>query len=249
MSARRLSILFPCHLKIIAPRRSLSDIVLARARHYWDQGAKSPFLDEQVWTLLFAYGFFAEDAPDQRGTRRLAAALTGVAKSELPESRDWKTMLEMLPVPARRGVRGNTEGNTVVDLSVGDISCRENKAGIRFSGCADGWICFVEAKCTSDISTHLKHDLRRNQLARVIETALTFQSGGTDSTLPETVHVVMLAPEMFCLGNESFKSRLYQYKIREYNKKNRHGLLADIKSRRVSESFSGFLSEFAKPHI
>ena len=66
-------------------------------------------------------------------------------------------------------------------------------------------------KWYSDISYNVSYDQHRNQLARVIENALTFQKNGK---FAEKVFVSLITPEVF--KKSKIKSRLYNYKYEEY---------------------------------
>jgi hypothetical protein len=124
----------------------------------------------------------------------------------------------MQPLPPRQGVYGKAESNTEIDLAVGDLEIRPGtETGIKFKAASGvGRVCLVEAKWLSDIASKTKHDHSRNQLARVIETGLTFQNQTAKPAFPEAVHVTLLTPSCFRVGAE-FGSRLYFYKFREYS--------------------------------
>ena len=116
------------------------------------------------------------------------------------------------------------EGNTKVDLALGAICRRgETANGIAFDRTGVGWVCLVEAKLFSDCSTGVQHDQFRNQIARVIETAATFQ---TEGEFPERVAFTLLTPRGF---RDSAPARLYSSKYREYSSEDREALIEDVK--------------------
>lgn len=121
--------------------------------------------------------------------------------------------LEGRPLPPRKGSLGATEGSSRIDLAIGGITGRGNTdAGIAYDGnCA--WSCFVEAKLLSDCDTCVEHDPLRNQLARVIESLLCFQSA--DGRLPAKLIFSLLTPCLF--QEKGRRSRLFGYKMVEYN--------------------------------
>lgn len=165
--------------------------------------AKNALINEQVWSLLVAALF---DSPDQE---RIIERLCG----EKPGTNGLRDIwYEAEPMPPRKGGNGVWEGNTMLDLAFGHIVQR----GVAASGIAYGphvpgsWVCFVEAKCLSDSSTRVAYDPLRNQLARVIENLLCFQSNGV---FPERLYFTLLTPRLFM---KHPASRLYGYKISEY---------------------------------
>lgn len=166
--------------------------------------------DEQVWTLLFTYGFVADG--NQAGLAQLSTVLT----EEQEHGQPHHAWIEMKPIPPRQGVAGLSEGNTELDLSCGDMDLRGGISGIRYELPVDrdGWLCAVEAKWLSDIAYQTTYDWERNQLVRVIETALTFQDA---HQFPSRVHVTLLTPAKFYRPNAAVSgSRLYHYKFYEY---------------------------------
>ena len=160
----------------------------------------SAWRDEQLWTFLAACGYaIAGDG----GVRRLTKILTGTDLYQLNQ----KIWLEAMPMSPRK-----QEGNTRLDLAVGTIRRRVcTGGGIELDNGPDSWICFCEAKVYSDLSHGVTHDLHRNQLARVAENALCFQGQGR---FVDRVYVALLTPAIFKIPPA--KSRLYQYKFREY---------------------------------
>ncbi|MCA9045741.1 MAG: hypothetical protein KDA69_15545 [Planctomycetaceae bacterium] len=204
--------------------------MLSRLKKYESTDKHKAFDDEEVWTLLVVYGFIAAE---NGALIDLAEALTGTKPELVNEA--W---LEMKPLPPRKGVSGKSERNSQIDLLIGDVSKRgKTKAGVKYkaeSSEEDGWVCFVEAKWLSDIAIKTTHDWERNQLARVVETALTFQG---DGQWPSRVHVTLLTPARFETSRESSASRLYAYKWREYVNDNgsikSDAILADIRQSHV----------------
>jgi hypothetical protein len=175
------------------------------------------YRNEKVWTMLVAD--LLAHSPDQQTLVRL---LCGCDVDVAVPLDIW---LEAQPVPSRKGASGRSEGNSKVDLAIGDIQLRgETGAGIEYGPARDkSWVCFVEAKCLSDCSTDVSSDPLRNQLTRVIENLLCFQG---DGDFPERIFFTLLTPRLF-KANPS--SRLYGYKVREYQGENRTRVLcADI---------------------
>lgn len=202
-------------MRLIAPRKKLTDKVLDRLVAYQEQPTNDGLQDEQVWTLLFTYGFVALPGQPEEGLSTLGNALTQGTFGAGPPAQAW---LEMQPLPPRQGVYGKAESNTEIDLAVGDLEIRAGtETGIKFrGGSGAGRVCLVEAKWLSDIASKTKHDHSRNQLARVIETGLTFQNQAVNPALPGAVHVTLLTPSCFRVGGDC-GSRLYFYKFREYS--------------------------------
>jgi hypothetical protein len=95
-------------------------------------------------------------------------------------------------------------------------------AGVQYRPPQDrqGWVCMVEAKYHSDIASHTTYGPCRNQMARVIEAAVTFQSGGPSGPVyPHAVHFALLTPHRFMDANRAGGGpRLYAYKFREYKR-------------------------------
>lgn len=125
---------------------------------------------------------------------------------------------EAQPVPPRM-----KEGNTHLDLAFGSIKKRDEKEmGIKYDSSAKpSFVCFVEAKHSSDCSTKVSNDVMRNQIVRVIENLLCFQDEGQ---YPEKVVFTLLTPRIF---KENKKSRLYGYKMVDY-KNNKDEMLKDM---------------------
>ena len=117
------------------------------------------------------------------------------------------------------------EGNTRLDLALGTLRCREGtKGGVELDDVSDSWVCFCEMKMYSDLSHEVTHDPHRNQFARVAENALCFQCRGRYA---DRVYLALVTPKTFECA--PVKSRLYQYKFREYEAHRAH-LLKDIDS-------------------
>jgi hypothetical protein len=175
--------------------------------------------NETLWTYLLADRL--ECGPDRLEQIR---RFCGGRNVDLPPSFDaW---VEARPVPARKGTRSNTEGGSRVDLAFGDIGQRpRTEGGIEYAARPGSWVCFVEAKLLSDISTTVAYDPARNQLARVIETLLTFQSAGH---FPEKLFFTLLTPRYFTTSAERRRSRLYGYKLEEYQR-DASAILRDIR--------------------
>lgn len=181
---------------------------------------KKDYYDEQVWTFMIASGFaFGRE----HGIQKLGAILTGCQDLDIdPGDKIW---LEALPLPPRE-----KEGNTNLDMALGRIRRREVQGkgrdeetgnGIEYAG-GSGFVCFCEMKWYSDISKSVTHDQHRNQLARVIENALTFQAPGEG---PDKIYVVLVTPKVF--RERKPQSRLYAYKFDEYIKDS-GAILADL---------------------
>ena len=180
--------------------------------------------DEEVWTFLAACGY----AIDCKGVEKLAKILTGL---DLTQPKDAKIWIEVLPFPPRED-----EGNTNLDLALGTITCRDGTTGgIKLGPQSPSWICFCEMKWYSDISTRVRYDIHRNQLARVIENALYFNDRDGDKhsdcvdgdRYSDCVYVALVTPKAF--KNREVNSRLYQYKFAEYEADRGH-LVKDLEA-------------------
>lgn len=146
-------------------------------------GKSNAAWNEALWTVLAA-DLVSRDLSCMR-------RLVGEVAAELP-SDVW---LEGRPLPPRKGSLGTTEGSSRIDLSIGGITSRESTdAGIAYDGICT-WSCFVEAKLLSDCDTCVEHDPLRNQLTRVIESLLCFQS--VDKRLPEKLIFSLVTPHLF----------------------------------------------------
>lgn len=172
------------------------------------------YRNEKVWTFLIASLF--DRAPDQS---KMVELLCG---EPLHTGKHQDIWFESQPISPRKGKEGLSEGNTKLDLAFGHIVQRGSTSGGIAYGPheAGSWVCFVEAKCLSDCSTAVSYDPLRNQLARVIENLLCFQ---TDGKFPERLFFTLLTPRFF---RQNWNARLYGYKMREYE--DREKILADI---------------------
>lgn len=174
--------------------------------------------DEQLWTFLVASAYASGG---KKGTAKLARILGGKrAKSATPI---W---LDALPMPPRQG-----EGNTSIDLAFGGVAERcvigkEQRIGIEYDPQAKH-VGFCLMKWYSDIATSVTNDRQRNQLARVIENALTFQA---DRKLPKRCTVTLVTPAAF---QHKPRTRLYQYKYRDY-KRSPKKLLKELRNTNAS---------------
>lgn len=202
-----------------------------------EQERPGDFADEQVWTFLLGCGYAIAG---QEGVARLTRLLTGSNQRAPAAPRIW---FEVLPIQPRKG-----EGRTRLDLALGTLGRRKRtKSGIEVGNDDPSWICFCEMKWYSDISTRVSHDAHRNQLARVIENALSFQGGGRYA---DNVHVTLVTPKIF--RDAEPKSRLYQYKFEEYAKDPTH-IVEDLQAcaleRRNQQrwSYPADLAERAEP--
>jgi hypothetical protein len=222
-------------LYLIAPRENFAHEILDRLRKH-EEGVelgRQGFPDEQLWTVLFTYGFVAPNAPVEKGFAALSTVLTEGQCRWIPARHAW---LEMLPMPPREGNHGESEIHTEVDLVVGDQEIRNGaKSVVHFKPTATpSWICMVEAKWLSDIACKTEYDSQRNQLVRLIETALTFQNPSFDPPFPDQVHVTLLTPAVFKHHWDGSGSRLYFYKFREYSEQP-EVILRDIEGAKIEK--------------
>lgn len=166
------------------------------------------FIDERLWSFLSA-ALIAE-APD-----RFVELFCG---EPLPMPSEGAVVCEAEPISPR----GAKEGNTMLDIAFGHIQPRKSLAtatapatnmlsGIGYGPkTADSWVCFVEAKYLSDCACRTTYDPLRNQLARVIENLLCFQTEGQH---PGKLFFVLLTPRVF---KDNPTSRMYGYKMADY---------------------------------
>lgn len=177
------------------------EIVIAKVAQQEDE-PHADYYDEQVWTFLLACGY-AVGGPE--GVYALEDLLTGGAGTWRTSHKIW---FEVLPTPPRF-----QEGNTNVDLAVGDIRLRSGvEGGIELDPeSMPNWVCLTEAKWYSDIDTKVSNQRERNQLARVAENAACLQSEGAIVDRPI---VTLLTPRRF--RDSKLRSRLYVYKYHEY---------------------------------
>jgi len=189
------------------------DDLIARAKR---EEAKPPgdCPDEQLWTFLVGCGYAIAA---EVGVASLTESLTG-SRQAVP--RNPKVWFEVLPVNTRR-----KEGEAHLDSALGTIAVREGTgAGIKLDDVESPWVCFCEMKWYADIAVSVAYDVHRNQLARVIESALCFQDCGRYA---DQVYVALVTPASFRAAR--LKSRLYQYKFEEYNA-NPASLMADLEA-------------------
>ena len=167
------------------------------------------YIDEQLWTFLTA-ALIAEKPHEY------IQLFCGDTVS-LPAV--GRIVCEAEPLSTRSG---SVEGNTVLDIAFGHVVPRALRAGDSatpqntLAGIAYGahannsWVCFVEAKYLSDCGCKVTHDPLRNQLTRVIENLLCFQ---TDGQMPSRLYFALLTPRVF---RDNPTARLYGYKMRDY---------------------------------
>ena len=175
---------------------------------------------EETWTFLAACGYAICGTA---GVAQLTQLLTG--RSDLHPPEDSKIWLEFQTMTPRI-----VEGRTRLDMALGTIVAeRETKSGIELAGHSGerSWICFCEMKWESDISPRVTHDPNRNQLIRVIECALYFQSKGAFAA---EVYVALVTPAVF--KDKADCTRLYQSKFKEYET-NDSSVLEDLKNCRL----------------
>ena len=202
-------------LFLIAPRKKSTQEICERLRKYEGASRENRELhDEQIWTLLFTYGFVAGPG-SLESLSDLAKVLTEGECAWAPDHEAW---LEMLPSSMRKGIQRDLPGNTEIDLILGDIAGRDRTpSGVAFKpNESSSWVCMVEAKWLSDIACQTTHDLHWNQLVRVIKSALTFQTTHGQTRCPDQVHVTLLTPGTFRHDGEPSGSRFYFYKYNEY---------------------------------
>lgn len=209
---------------------SVTKKITRRLQDYESRGFRGSLHDEVVWTFLCTYGYVTESA---QGIEQLGLVLT----EQQGNLQTAFASLEMQPLPPRQGTSGANEGNSEIDLIVGDVGMRGRQvSGVHYLSPNErnGWVCLVEAKYLSDIAAKTTYDPARNQMARVIETALTFQSAGSSGAVyPQEVHFTLLTPHRFKSMNcTNGGSRLYAYKFREYQSNSR-ALLEDIEAAAV----------------
>ncbi len=141
---------------------------------------------------------------------------------------EFEVWFEGEPISPRKGERGKTEANTKLDLALGAVSNRGNKdSGIRYDKKTDiSWVCFVEAKYTSEVSTGITHDDTKNQITRVIENLLCFQA---NRNYPDKLFFTMLTPRKYV--NINGKEKNYQTILRRYRSED--NILEDIKESKI----------------
>lgn len=194
---------------------------------YWDNriltlASRSPdgsgnFNDEATWTFLTACGYAICRT---EGIAKLTALLTG--NSDLKPPEDSKVWLEFRPMTPRIG-----ESRTRLDLAIGTIVQEAGtKGGINLGlpNVSTSWICFCEMKWESDISPGVTNDPNRNQLIRVIESALYFQSNGD---FADEVHVALVTPTVFRDKHFVFKNYTGKFRCYESDSTN---ILEDLRN-------------------
>ena len=170
---------------------------------------------EETWTFLVACGYAICGS---RGVVSLKEILTG--RSDRGHPNDPKIWLEYRPMTPRRGER-----RTNLDLAIGNIAIEAGtKGGIELADDdeSNSWICFCEMKWESDISPNVTNDKNRNQLVRVIESALYFQKR---VVFADEVYVSLVTPRVF--RGERGSEKFYQRKFAEYKSSNSK-ILADL---------------------
>ncbi len=169
--------------------------------------SKSLHIDEEVWTYLVAECVLSQI---KKGDDTLFRLLVGQAYQPSDQ-----LGLEVQPIGPRMG-----EGNTHLDMALGSIAARKGtEAGIAYaehSGqdtVSQDIVCFVEAKFLSDISTKVSNNPFRDQMTRVIENLLTFQSDDGSCKQPNRMVFTLLTPRAF---RRKPYVRLYGYLFEEY---------------------------------
>jgi len=162
--------------------------------------------DETIWTWLLAR---CVEKSLEEGHHSLYNLLLGGTHKPHHE-----IGFEVCPL----STRGKGEGNTILDLALGDIRRRpKTLSGIEYNPQKMSSVSFVEAKFLSDLSVYTTNDNFRNQMIRIIENILCFQSynPNTDSfSFPDQITFTLLTPRAFWLRP---KTRLYGYKFQEYS--------------------------------
>lgn len=179
------------------------------------------YRNEKVWNLLMAD--ILSNSMNRNYYMRLFCNNRIIIESEIDI---W---YEAEPISPRKGVPGNSEGNTKLDLAFGNIKLRKNtQSGIEYDYEKKGsWVCFVEAKLFSDCSAVVSYDPLRNQIIRVIDNLLCFQR---DGNFPQNLFFTLLTPRLF---RDNPKSRFYGYKIDEY--KDPKNIIKDISLSPISK--------------
>lgn len=166
--------------------------------------------DEQLWTFILACAYAACD----EGPSILATRLTGTS---VTSEAIWFEVKSRSP-------RVN-EGQTVLDLALGNLASREGTAsGIALQSRPVSNIIFCEFKWFSDLDCRVSYDQHRNQLARVVENALFCRSPKGD--FADEVHVCLVTPQIF--RDRASISRLYRYKWADYTRPGHDALVSDL---------------------
>lgn len=174
--------------------------------------------DEQLLLFKIIKAYSSND----RDKHLLYKLLTGYNFNSTP-----KIGLEVQPLTKR-----NNEGNTNLDLAMGNIQQRTNTtSGIELGNSNDSFL-FCEAKWSSDISYGVKYCTIRNQLQRVIETALTFSN---TLNFNNHIFVTLLTPKLHKINYlDKINSRFYGYKYDEYLNNPTSIFLKEIRSNEIS---------------
>jgi hypothetical protein len=164
----------------------------------------SNFRNEGIWVFLVGCGYALGK---KSGVEKLTRLLTGF---DLDQPVNPKIWLEAEPTEPRI-----KEGKTHLDIALGAISRREETgSGINLDNSAPSWICFCEAKFNSDISPSVTYDENRNQLARVIENAICFQSSGKYA---DNVYATIITPITFKDRRPLLEEKFNTYKANPKN--------------------------------
>lgn len=151
-----------------------------KQREQWEQ----PIAAEKIWTFLVACGYAVSGS---EGVTRLSKLLTGVDLATT--QRIWFEAQSVGPRDPK------SEGKTHIDLALGMIRAMGATAsGIELATSKPGGICFCEMKWNTDIASGVTYDTTRNQLARDIENAVCFQTGGR---FTKKVFFVVVTPRNF----------------------------------------------------
>lgn len=174
--------------------------------------------DEQLLLFKIIKAYSSNDGDKHL----LYKLLTGYNFNSTP-----KIGLEVQPLTKR-----DNEGNTNLDLAMGNIQQRINTtSGIELGNSNDSFL-FCEAKWSSDISYGVKYCTIRNQLQRVIETALTFPN---TSDFNGQIFVTLLTPKLHKKNySKKMNSRFYAYKYDEYLNNPTSTFLEEIRSNEIS---------------
>jgi len=189
-------------------------------------GKDKIYRNEKVWNFLIA-----DILSDPSFQKQFFTSICDDSISINPNY-DYDIWLESQPIPPRKGKSKASEGKTKLDIAFGSIKQRYNsgkstKSGIEFDPeNENGWICFVEGKFKSELSTRTTYDSCKNQLIRVIENALCFQG---DRQAPKKTYVVLLTPRAY----QSKQEKNY-YKIMK-ECENQDYILRSIKSSQFPE--------------
>ena len=156
--------------------------------------------NEKVWNYLIAH-LISNSDNNKEYINKICGKNVNITKQN---QMFW---YEPEPLPPRMG-----EGNTKLDLALGDIKLRdETQLGIEYNhNSKTSWVSFIEGKYLSDCSTIVSNDPLRNQIVRIIENLLCFQA---NSQFPSELYFTLLTPRKF---KENPYTRLYGYKMEEY---------------------------------